>query len=125
MILLFNIAELVTCAPLTEEKKSCRQLTKEDLGIFQDAWLLIDNKGKVHSFGSGKSYNINNSRISQKIDMKHALLMPGLVDSHTHSLFYGDRSSEFCQRLDGKTYQQIAQMSLLLHLYAFLLLDSL
>jgi imidazolonepropionase len=35
--------------------------------------------------------------------------MPGLIDSHTHTIFAGDRANEFEQRLQGKTYLEIAQ----------------
>lgn len=36
-------------------------------------------------------------------------LTPGLIDCHTHLLFGGTRASEFEQRLNGATYEQIAQ----------------
>jgi len=34
--------------------------------------------------------------------------MPGLVDCHTHPIFFGSRAREFARRLDGATYQDIA-----------------
>lgn len=36
-------------------------------------------------------------------------LTPGLIDCHTHIVFGGNRSSEFEMRLEGKSYQEIAQ----------------
>ncbi|MBY5922793.1 imidazolonepropionase [Ferrimonas balearica] len=36
-------------------------------------------------------------------------LTPGLIDCHTHLLFGGTRASEFEQRLNGATYEQIAR----------------
>ncbi len=38
-----------------------------------------------------------------------AVVMPGLVDAHTHLCFAGDRSKDYAQRLEGKTYQEIAK----------------
>ena len=38
-----------------------------------------------------------------------AWVTPGLIDCHTHLVFAGNRSSEFEQRLNGATYEQIAQ----------------
>src|SRR3990170_1621944 len=38
-----------------------------------------------------------------------AWITPGLVDCHTHLVFGGNRSGEFEQRLNGTTYEQIAQ----------------
>lgn len=37
------------------------------------------------------------------------LLTPGLIDCHTHILFAGSRANEFEQRLNGVSYQEIAQ----------------
>ncbi len=42
------------------------------------------------------------------IDAAGKTVLPGLIDSHTHLLFAGSREDEFEQRLEGKTYQQIA-----------------
>lgn len=36
-------------------------------------------------------------------------LLPGLIDCHTHLVFGGDRSQEFEQRLQGKSYADIAK----------------
>jgi len=41
-------------------------------------------------------------------DAHGGLVMPGLIDCHTHPVFAGNRAKEFCMRLDGKTYQEIA-----------------
>lgn len=37
-----------------------------------------------------------------------ALVMPGLVDCHTHLVFGGERANEFEMRLNGKSYEAIA-----------------
>jgi imidazolonepropionase len=36
------------------------------------------------------------------------VVLPGFIDSHTHLVFAGSREDEFEQRLQGKTYQEIA-----------------
>ena len=38
-----------------------------------------------------------------------AWVTPGLVDCHTHLVFGGNRAGEFEQRLEGATYEEIAQ----------------
>jgi imidazolonepropionase len=38
-----------------------------------------------------------------------ALVTPGLIDCHTHLVFGGDRASEFEQRLNGASYEEIAR----------------
>jgi imidazolonepropionase len=45
---------------------------------------------------------------AEKITAKGKTVLPGFVDSHTHLIFAGDRSSEFLKRLEGATYQEIA-----------------
>ena len=40
------------------------------------------------------------------VDVGHALVTPGLVDSHTHPVFAGDRSDEVAARLAGAPYTE-------------------
>ena len=43
------------------------------------------------------------------IDAKKSFITPGFIDSHTHPIFFSNRSKEFHQRSMGYSYQQIAQ----------------
>lgn len=45
---------------------------------------------------------------AERIDCSGKTVLPGFVDSHTHIVFAGNRSSEFAMRLRGATYQEIA-----------------
>lgn len=42
------------------------------------------------------------------IDARNQIILPGLVDSHTHLVFAGSRCDEFEQRLAGVSYQELA-----------------
>ncbi|MDI6787878.1 MAG: imidazolonepropionase, partial [Planctomycetota bacterium] len=42
------------------------------------------------------------------INAKDRTVTPGLIDSHTHPVFIGDRADEFEMRLKGISYQEIA-----------------
>ena len=43
------------------------------------------------------------------IDARGKVLMPGLIDCHTHSLYAGDRAGEFRRRLNGEPYTAILE----------------
>lgn len=105
-LLLVNISELVTLGPLA--RSFAKQLNTEDLGILRDAWLCIED-GKVSAYGTGRVPETL-GQADTVIDAKGMLVMPGLVDAHTHPIFFGDRSDEFAQRLNGKTYTEIADL---------------
>src|SRR5207253_5405466 len=44
----------------------------------------------------------------QIVEATNKTVLPGFIDSHTHLISIGSREAEFEQRLQGKTYQQIA-----------------
>ena len=103
-ILVHNIGELVTLSPLAEVKKTTH-VRLEDLGCLENSWLAVQN-GQVLDFGIGEPPS--DFEKFQKVDAGGKLVLPGLVDCHTHPIFGGNRSDEFSQRLDGKSYQEIA-----------------
>ncbi len=47
--------------------------------------------------------------VEEVVDCGGGLLLPGLIDCHTHLAYGGDRSREFEQRLEGVSYQEIAR----------------
>jgi imidazolonepropionase len=103
-LIIENIGDLVTLHPLVTENRN-RNIKNEDLGRYSNAWLKITG-GKISDFGTGKipdKYEADKS-----ISAEGGLVMPGMVDSHTHPIFGGNRAAEFSQRLDGVSYKEIA-----------------
>ncbi len=43
------------------------------------------------------------------IDCRGRLVSPGLIDCHTHLVYGGDRADEFEMRLEGASYEELAQ----------------
>jgi imidazolonepropionase len=48
-------------------------------------------------------------RSAERLDAGGGLVVPGLVDCHTHLAFGGWRADEFVQRIEGRTYLEIAR----------------
>ena len=44
----------------------------------------------------------------QELDCSGQVILPGLIDAHTHLPFAGDRAAEFRMRLAGRSYEEIA-----------------
>jgi len=49
------------------------------------------------------------SSAEEEVDADGALITPGFIDSHTHPVFSGNRANEFELRIEGKSYEEIAQ----------------
>lgn len=102
-ILIEGAAEIVTLAPLARQRKLTR-IVPDDLGRLTKGWLLVDD-GRVAATGSGR---YGGPAADRRVDAGGGLVLPGLVDAHTHPIFAGSRAREFALRADGATYQEIA-----------------
>ncbi|WP_045378447.1 imidazolonepropionase [Vibrio campbellii] len=52
---------------------------------------------------------LNPDHYEQTIDLQSKLLLPGLIDCHTHLVYAGNRANEFEMRLKGVPYEEIAK----------------
>ena len=57
----------------------------------------------------GKASDLPTYEAAAKHDLGGGWITPGLIDSHTHLVFGGNRAGEFEQRLNGISYQEIAK----------------
>ena len=78
----------------------------KELPIINDAWLLVDN-GKIADFG--KMQDMPTFEGISEIDASGKFLLPGWIDSHTHLVYAGNREQEFVDRINGLTYEEIAE----------------
>lgn len=69
--------------------------------------ILVDN-GIIVAIGDEDELRKNLPKDVNHIDCKGLIALPGFVDSHTHGVYMGERSNEFCMRASGRSYQEIA-----------------
>lgn len=66
--------------------------------------ILIEN-GLIRDIIPNSS--LNKIKFDEEIDVKDKIVLPGLVECHTHTVFAGSRASEFVERLQGISYEEI------------------
>ena len=101
--LIVNIKELIQI----RDKKTSFLTAKEmdTLPSINNAYLLVKN-GKISNYGKMSEIpKINNI---ETIDAKNKIVLPCWCDSHSHSVYTGNRSDEYLQRIKGVSYQEIA-----------------
>ncbi|MEL0643066.1 imidazolonepropionase [Olleya sp. Ti.3.14] len=102
-ILITNIKELLQVRDETILKVSGLQM--KELPTIKNAYLLIDNDTIVDYGDMSDATGINADQI---IDASGKLVLPTWCDSHTHIVYAGDRSQEFVDRINGLSYEDIA-----------------
>lgn len=75
------------------------------LGIIPNGAVLIEGE-TIAAVGTSEEL-IQKYPHESSLDVNGRVVMPGLVDPHTHAIWAGDRSAEFEMRLQGKTYMEI------------------
>ena len=80
--------------------------------LAQGLYSIIEDAAMV-TVGSliewiGPRSEVPTADYAQVHDLQGAWVTPGLIDCHTHTVFGGNRSGEFEQRLEGVSYAEIA-----------------
>jgi len=101
--LIINIKELIQVRDRNISFLSAKEM--DTLPSINNAYLLIEN-GKISEFG--KMSEISKIDNVETIDAKNKIVLPCWCDSHTHSVYTGNRSDEYLQRIKGVSYQEIA-----------------
>ncbi len=105
-LLIKNIKQLVTVRSNGKPFKAGSDM--RDLGVIEHATVLIQD-GLFSWVGPSTEFTQTPDESIDIIDATEYVALPGFVDSHTHLLFAGSREDEFAMRVEGKTYQEIAQ----------------
>jgi imidazolonepropionase len=86
-------AAAVTMAPLAARADGDARVSEDDLGIVRDATIVVRD-GLITFVGSSGAA-ANEAHGLTTYDAGGCVVMPGLVDAHTHALFVGDRVADF------------------------------
>ncbi|EPE94649.1 imidazolonepropionase [Rhizobium grahamii] len=81
---------------------------KSDLGIIEKGAIVTEN-GRLTFVGPEADLPVAAIERAQITDLEGRWVTPGLVDCHTHIVYGGNRAREFEMRLEGATYEEIAQ----------------
>jgi len=79
----------------------------DEFGIIDDGVIVLDG---AHIAWVGGAIELPDTYRDQEIrDLGGRLVTPALIDCHTHVVFGGNRAVEFELRLNGASYQEVAQ----------------
>lgn len=101
--LFINIKELIQVRESSINKVSGKEMNV--LPTIKNAFLVVKNDV---IFDYGKMENLKESYAQEVIDCSGKMILPTWVDSHTHIVFSGNREQEFVDRINGLSYEEIA-----------------
>jgi len=91
----------------TGEQHSISGSEMKDLPMIENAWIAIKDEF-IEDFGPMDEYDKERFSSYQNIDAQGQFVLPCYVDSHTHIVFADTREGEFVDRINGLTYEEIA-----------------
>jgi len=103
-LLLQNPEQILTINTNGKGYKRGNDLDK--IEVLTDHSILIENDTIKDFLPNHTSSKLKFEKV---IDCKNNIVLPGLVECHTHLIFSGSRADEFKQKLNGITYEEIAE----------------
>ena len=101
--LIINIKELLQVRETSIDKVTGSEMAV--LPTIKNAYLLIEND-LIAAFGPME--NCPKINADKTIDASGKMILPSWCDSHTHIVYVGNREQEFVDRINGLTYEEIA-----------------
>tara|TARA_B100000902_G_scaffold399561_1_gene471024 strand:+ start:14560 stop:15813 length:1254 start_codon:yes stop_codon:yes gene_type:complete len=102
-----NISELIQTEKISKKWAAGKQMS--NINTIKDAFIECEN-GIITSFGSMKDWKgIEDWNNIEIVDAEDGTVFPTYCDSHTHLVFAESREKEFVGRINGLSYQEIAE----------------
>ena len=102
-ILITNIKELLQIRESIIKKVSGKEM--KTLPTLKNAFVLIEDDTIIDF---GKMEDCKGIHADETIDASGQLVLPTWCDSHTHIVYAGNREQEFVDRINGLSYEEIA-----------------
>jgi imidazolonepropionase len=102
-IIFKNIKELVQVRPEPISFVSGNEM--KELPTIKNAFLLVED-GRIADFGTMD--NCPNIAHAEIVDASGKSILPSWCDSHTHLVYAGNREGEFVDKINGLSYEEIA-----------------
>ena len=100
---IINIGELVGIVPEGVLRKQGTEMA--ETGILHNAWIAIED-GRISGFGPMNSRPADKGEV---VDAEGGMVLPAFCDSHTHIVYAGSRDGEFLDKINGLSYEEIAE----------------
>ena len=101
-----NISELIQTEESPRKWVEGKEMSK--ISTIKDAFVEYEN-GTITSFGSMEDWEgIEDWNNTEIIDAEGGMVFPTFCDSHTHLVFASSREEEFVDRINGLSYEEIA-----------------
>jgi len=98
-----NASQIVTCNTNGKNYKRGKELSElevlENHSIFCENGIIMDIV---------PNYSASKIIFDEKINLSGTVVLPGLIDCHTHTAFAGSRANEFKEKIAGVHYEEIA-----------------
>lgn len=106
-ILIKNANEVITLKSAVQGPRTKEQM--RDISVVENGSVLMEGNSiiAVGSIAQLKADFPDLVKAAEVIDASGKIVMPGLVDCHTHLVHGGTREQEFNMRLNGATYMEI------------------
>ena len=107
-MLITNIKEL--CGIVEDGRLWKAGSAMSDVKRIKDAYLYIKGS-KIADYGEMNSPKCQDYLATEKkvVDAKGGLVLPAFCDSHTHLVYANSREMEFCDKIRGLSYEEIAK----------------